>query len=791
MKENGRAGILIILVLALFTLLIYHDVIFRPGIIFGQDTIVQGYPLNWYDAQAMKNSGASSWFPYMMAGIPMTPSGLFYPTDWMLLVMPVTRAVTWRYILHTFAAAAFMYLLLRNFKRSTTASLIGGAAFGFSAFFISKVYAGHGGAIWSGIWIPLILLFLDKAIESRRVVFAALTGVVIGIQILGQHPQYVFYSLLAALLYAVWRIVPKLTKEKRLILTPTYILLAALVIAFAFMISAPHLLSFAYMTALSNRGEGTGYEFASSFSLHPAQLITAFSPSFWGSPVKHNSTFGALYWDGALFIGVIPFLLAVIALFFVRESRANYFKVLGVLSVLIALGSYTPFFRLIYQIPGFDMIRAPSKILFLYTFAAAALAAYGLDVVFSAASRLQSRQTAIQAIKAEKVLAYSSLGLLALLAIWAGGQSPIFAAAEGMIKSTRTNPETVLSKLSGLYALQLSGLAWAAVLSASSALTVTALLHKLINIKTAAAVLVGLVFADLLLYADPLLYTTNARKAYTSGDRMAINIIKADNDMFRVLPLDTQAFQYAQGVFDNLESVNGYYPVSLARYAAYVGAINNEPPYADVSADIRNPDSPLVGLLNVKYVLSSRPINKKGLIEVHSDKSYVYYNGNWKPRAFTVHTAKAVENSEAALREVKNPNFNPEKVVILETTKPLPKTSGDPSKNKIKYTKYSAASQQLQVDMASDGYLFLSEVYYPLWKAWVNGKPAEIMPANYLFRAIYIPKGKHDVRLQYVDTPRQVGIQLFTAAVILLTAILVIDVLRQKHRKNSVTDTAI
>ena len=44
------------------------------------------------------------------------------------------------------------------------------------------------------------------------------------------------------------------------------------------------------------------------------------------------------------------------------------------------------------------------------------------------------------------------------------------------------------------------------------------------------------------------------------------------------------------------------------------------------------------------------------------------------------------------------------------------------------------------------------------------------------------------MRLQYVDTPRQVGIQLFMLR-LFMTAILVIDVLR--HRKNSVTDTAI
>jgi len=288
---------IITLLFAILTLLIFYDAIFRPGTIYGMDIIVQGYPISWYFTQVMSSGSRPEWFPYMMCGFPIPSAAPLYPLDWVSVSMPLSRAMTWRYIIHIFLGAVFMYLLMRRFERSTTGSIIGGMAFGFSAFFISKIYAGHGGAIWSGIWIPLTFLFLDMTIETRRMKYAVLTGTIFGFQILGFHPQYAYYSGLAMALFVIWRVIPMITRERKLSLVPAYVGLAILAFAFAFFISAPYILQFLQATALSNRGGGTSYDFASSFSLVPAQLVTALAPSFWGSPASRNSAFGALYWD--------------------------------------------------------------------------------------------------------------------------------------------------------------------------------------------------------------------------------------------------------------------------------------------------------------------------------------------------------------------------------------------------------------------------------------------------------------------------------------------------------------
>ncbi|MBI2844722.1 MAG: YfhO family protein [Armatimonadetes bacterium] len=771
-KSRSRSALAAVLLLAVLTLLIYHGVVFRPGVIYGRDTALQGYPLAWFEVETLKNWDVPGWFPYMLSGFPLTTASPFYPSDYLVRFFPVTRFVTWRYILHTFAAAVMMFLMLRRFKRGYTASVIGGMCFGFSAFFISKVYAGHGLALWTGTWLPLTILFLDLAIDTGRPRYAVLSGAVLGLQILGQHPQYVFYSLLALLLFGLWRVVPRLAREPKAGKAASFFGLGALVGLFAFLISSPHLLPFLQMMNLSNRGGGTGYDYASSLSMHPAQLITAAVPSFWGNPAMQNSVFGALYWDAAMYIGVIPLLLAAAAFIWSRDPKAKYFKALAVISLVIALGKHTPLFTWIYHIPGFDMIRAPGKILFLYAFAAAALAAYGADLLVASADRVSASP---ERKKVGRLFICSFIVFAAVLVVWIVGREHIFSVAETAIISTRGDSTDAFGKLGGLYSLQVASLAWTTLFAAVGAVVVAAASRTRIRPGAAGVVIASVIFLDLYMYADPLLYTHNARKLYASGDRGAIAAVQSDPDRFRILPLDTAVFQYAQGVFDNLESVNGYMPISIARYANYVGAINGTPGYVDVSADIQNFESPLVGLLNVKYVLSSQELASKHLTEVFSGRAHVYRNNRWLPRAFIVHQSKRVADADLALREITSSSFDPLNTVIVESDGPVPKVYGDSSNDRVRFLSYSANDIRIAADMGSPGYLFLSEVYYPDWRAWVDGKPARILPANYLFRAVYLPRGRHEVRMSFVSSRYRIGSGMAVSSLVFIAGMIAVE----------------
>ncbi|MGQ9715674.1 MAG: YfhO family protein, partial [Anaerolineae bacterium] len=60
--------------------------------------------------------------------------------------------------------------------------------------------------------------------------------------------------------------------------------------------------------------------------------------------------------------------------------------------------------------------------------------------------------------------------------------------------------------------------------------------------------------------------------------------------------------------------------------------------------------------------------------------------------------------------------------------------------------------------------LFLSEVFYPGWRAEVDGEPAPISRANGFFRAVLVPAGQHRVVLVFSPPSWRVGLGLSLVA---------------------------
>jgi uncharacterized membrane protein YfhO len=235
-----------------------------------------------------------------------------------------------------------------------------------------------------------------------------------------------------------------------------------------------------------------------------------------------------------------------------------------------------------------------------------------------------------------------------------------------------------------------------------------------------------------------------------------------DNTLYRV-----GAFQHPLG--PNLEMVLGYQTVGgftalfPSRYYDYVDKYAEyRLPRGWVSffyGPSRNPV--LMDLLNVKYEIS------------YTGKAIGLRN-TCLPRAFIVPSAEVVAKEEI-LGRLTSPAFQPRDTVLIEEKTVGPKGSYEkPSaQTRVHVVDYAPDSILLQAESKSQSYLFLSEIFYPGWKALVDDQPEIILRGNYLFRVIPLPAGRHRVRLLF-DPPTiklGTGISAITALVVLGTLV--------------------
>jgi uncharacterized membrane protein YfhO len=95
---------------------------------------------------------------------------------------------------------------------------------------------------------------------------------------------------------------------------------------------------------------------------------------------------------------------------------------------------------------------------------------------------------------------------------------------------------------------------------------------------------------------------------------------------------------------------------------------------------------------------------------------------------------------------------------------------GKPIATSCKILSYAHENIVIRVSTGKKGYLVLSEMYYPGWKAFVNGKEVDVLCGNYIFRAIPVEAGDHEVHLFFVSWPFRIGmlVSLITSSICVL-----------------------
>lgn len=677
------------------------------------------------------------WNPYIFGGtsfIGDIQTALFYPLNLLtdFIANPLTfRDLEYLSVLHFFVAGAGMYTLLRwgpfastrNLARA--ACLAGAVAFEFSDLFIT--HFGNLNLIATAAWLPLVFLFFARASEKPGFSNALVAGVLLAIAFFAGHIQPFLFILLALAVYAVYTAVMQQGKAKRI---GTLFFLTVLI---AVGISAIVLLPGLEMSRLSVRTAFT-YEDAAQYSLPPIELVGLVVPGFFGRGAEN--AWGPWQRVEVGYIGVLPLILAAIALVLRRNKYTLFFALLALLGLALAMGGYAILHGWLFQVvPGFGQIRAPARFIMLLDFALAALAAIGFDVVATpltkGARRLLSSLIKYGAWVA--LIVSVAAGTLALAILILGqGQDPV---------------------LYDRIARASNSLAFFIFLLIGSVALLFARAREWLKPAGWSAAALALIFFDLFslgAYVD--IGTSDPTLGYQRQD--VVDFLRANTGLARIdSRTDVEGlWRPDTGLLYGLQDVYGDNPLVFNDFNGYWESLGGR-------------DAGGYALLNVKYVLARRgtpmPENFTKVMEGGGGIS-IYENQCAHARAWVNSNSVLAEDWTQAREQLKQSCISRipipvAPVVYLMGDGARELRSGNVGRRPAEITGYGPNEIRGKVIAADDGYVVLSEVYAPGWRAWVDGNEVPIVRADILFRAVYVAAGEHTVRLSYDPLSYRIG----------------------------------
>ncbi|MBW2064744.1 MAG: YfhO family protein [Deltaproteobacteria bacterium] len=746
-NRDGFALLILILLVVLF----FGRVLFSEKVLYGSDFVTQFYPWKKFIYDSIRSDGSIPfWNPYLFSGVPFISNiqaSMFYPLGFLYYLIPPEAAYVYSTVLHCILGAVFMYSFLRSLSVSPAGSFVSSIVFILNGFFMGHLYAGHLSFVQVYIWIPLIFFFMCRYVKTRDYRYAILSGLTLGVQILGGFPQLSFYTILALLLFSCYRCIifwrdhdPK--GAMRLSLGFGILVVTGLALA------AVQVLPTMEFAGLSTRSGGVSYAFATYDSLHPKELLAFLVPYIFGSPV--DGTYWRSpevwhFWETCGYVGIIPIFLIFVQLQkdALRGLRIFFFGLM-LFSLFLALGKHNPIYPLVYRLPGFDSFRIPAQIIFLYVFGIAVVSGIVLDQV--AKGSWGPRKIGITP------LAILGVGLVVFATGIAFFRYNTFFYlfrffAEGPIGD---------AQLVGLFERVSRSLYQGGFIFFSTAVLLWASKRGKIQQGLFKGLISFLLVADLFLFGSEFVRTYTFE--LTPEKAQILPKLPRNPAGGRVVTL-SNLFPANDGLRYRFPSVLGYDPLILKRYVEYVlvaqGVERPNPEDIVNLSLIKYPEAKLIGLLNARYLISGKDIKVLGAVVPYAN----------------LVSRSVVKSPEEILRFMNGDEFDPKSMVVFEpgTVKQVMSGGRTQARHGSSYSviEYNTDDLRIRVETKKPAYLVLSEIYYPGWRARVDGKEVEVLCGNYIFRVIPLEAGEHEVQLYFISWPFRIGAIISVFALVL------------------------
>lgn len=821
----GREFVAALLLLVIAISVLYPEIVFENKVMHSPDAEAATSVAAPIREAMQQGERYPLWNPFLFAGMPSYESLAYTPyvypvsviTDLLVRVLHFPGQ-TWL-LFHVLLLGLGVYLLLREWGVPFLIAAGAGILMMWMPNYVAIGAHGHGSQANAIAYMPFVLLVWDRVWRGKDVVFnfSALV-ILLGLQLLRAHLQICYYTFallgLHLIFFAsfkvrdafrggpdlskspVYRVVQKMisngdseepgSRARRGALLDVGVAVALLTLAVvgALLISAVLYLPVRDYAPFSIRGASEGgleYDYATSWSLHPSEMLTfvlAFSSGF-GKAFYHGHM---PFTDYPNYLGIFLVGFALAAGFLVRTRLVAFLVVVVVVTTLVSFGKY---FSILYDplfrwMPYFDKFRVPVMILIVQQLAFVLLFALGL-----------SRTLEFERNRGKRLTLWGIAGAIALVVIvllskehWTTGYAQSIAPEFQNVRSPQQQVQ-IAQFVGGLYYRDLVKFS---LLLLAGVLLLSLYFRGWVVGRVVIAVTLAMAIGDIysvnrhILHPEKLFRSDQLRVIHDRSEREKIfapddvvDFLRSDEGYFRIFPIFHPQVQLFRDFRSNrymnfgIASIGGYHAAKLSAYQEFVDVLD---------AAISSGDLQLLNILNVRYIVASNPFPENPAIEEvwrgtdhQGTGKVIYRNKDDLGRIYFVDTYRVAPDGEA-LEALASGGIDLSSIVLLDHAPEIEPVSSEGARAMIR--EYGLGEIKIGVELPAPTIMVLSEVYYPRWKLEVDGRPWKIHRANYILRAVSLPEGSHELVFAYdsslLKSSLIISVVTFSLAILLLIA---------------------
>ncbi|PLB87139.1 hypothetical protein C0T31_01065 [Dysgonamonadaceae bacterium] len=805
--------------IAIIAFVILSFAYFAPAILDGRviaqhDSLAAiGQGQEQRDYMERHNGERTRWINSMFSGMPTYQMSPTYdstkPQDFAKKVYSLFLP---NYMYLLFIMLLGFYILMRAFDASPLISALGAIAWALSSYFLILIAAGH---IWKFVtlaYIPPTIAGLVYAYRKKYLLGGLLMMIFVAFQISANHIQMSYYFLFVMLFFVIAFFVEALRKKKLpdFLKSTGVIVIAGLIGVLANASNLYHTYEYSKETmrgkselshhdAGNKTNNGLERDYITAWSYGIGETWTLLVPNTKGGasvPLSENETAMkkarpeyvqlyqqiGQYWgdqpgtSGPVYVGAFILMLFILGLFIV-EGPVKWALLAGtVFSILLSWGKnfmgLTDFF--IDYIPMYNKFRTVSSILVIAEFCIPLLAALTLKELIQHPEKLTKNMKYL----------YISLGLT-------GGVAFLFAIAPKMffpsfisayeMQQLQTLPaehvRAVIDNLTEMRVAMFTADAWRSVIIvAIGTILLWALINKKLKPETAVSGILVLSLIDLWSvdkrYLNDSDFTQPTTVTQTFTKTPTDQIIHQDTTKYyRVLNMATSTFNDGITPYWH-KCIGGYHPAKLRRYQDLIDvyltkemmSLQNDIIKTQGKMDSVNVDGfKVLNMLNTKWIIMPAQGGSTLPVANPYNQGNAWFVNDIRFANTPDEEIEALGKMDLRTQAVADKKFEP----LLTGFNVTPKDSA----STIALSSYDSNILTYNVDAKKDELAVFSEIYYPQgWQITIDGKPTEMLRANYTLRALPIPQGKHTVVFEFA--PKSIKVTDTIAYIALLIMLL-------------------